>query len=74
MLKKKNEPSMPKTLEKTLDVPTAGRRYFGLSRASSYAAAARGQLPTIRIGRKLFVSVVALDRMLADAKPLTDDA
>ena len=54
---------------KTLSVPKAGKQYFGLSRASSYAAAARGDLPTIRIGRKLCVPVIALERMLNEAKP-----
>jgi hypothetical protein len=59
---------------KTLDVPEAGRRYFGLSRAGSYAAATRGDIPTIRIGRKIRVPVVALERMLVNAKPRQDDA
>jgi hypothetical protein len=54
---------------KTLDVPTAGRRYFELGRAAAYLAAARGQIPTIRIGRKLRVPVVALERMLEEARP-----
>jgi hypothetical protein len=49
---------------KTISVPEAGRRYFGLSRGSSYAAAASGQIPTIRIGRILRVPVIALERML----------
>jgi hypothetical protein len=59
---------------KTLDVPEAGKKYFGLSRGGSYAAAQRGDIPTIRIGRKIRVPVVALERMLADAKPRQDDA
>ena len=59
---------------KTLDVPEAGRRYFGLSRGGSYAAAARGEIPVVKIGRLLRVPVVALERMLADAKPHQDDA
>ena len=59
---------------KTLDVPLAGKKYFGLSRGGSYAAAARGDIPTIRIGRKIRVPVVALERMLANAKPRHDDA
>jgi hypothetical protein len=59
---------------KTLDVPEAGRRYFGLSRGGSYAAAARGEIPVVKIGRLLRVPVVALERMLADAKPRQDDA
>ena len=58
------------TQEKTLSVPEAGRKYFGLHRAGSYAAAARGELPTIRIGRRLRVSVVALERMLEEARPI----
>jgi hypothetical protein len=53
--------------EKTLSVPVAGRRYFGLSRGASYAAAANGQLPTIRIGRLLKVPVAAMERMLERA-------
>jgi excisionase family DNA binding protein len=52
---------------KTLTVPEAGSRYFGLSRGASYAAAANGQLPTIRIGRLLRVPVVALERLLERA-------
>ena len=49
---------------KTISVPTAGKRYFGLSRNGSYAAAARGEIPTIRIGRLLRVPVTACERML----------
>ena len=49
---------------KTISVPEAGRRYFDLSRNSAYAAAARGDIPTIRIGRLLRVPVLALDRQL----------
>ena len=51
----------------TISVPEAGRRYFGLSRNGSYEAATRGEIPTIRIGRKLRVPVVALERMLEEA-------
>jgi Helix-turn-helix domain len=48
----------------TLSVPEAGRRYFGLCRNAAYDAAARGDIPTIRIGRLLRVPVRALERML----------
>ena len=54
-------------LPKTLSVPQAGKRYFDLSRGASYAAAATGEIPTIRIGRKLRVPIVALERMLENA-------
>ena len=48
----------------TISVPEAGQRYFGLCRNAAYEAAARGDLPTIRIGRLLRVPVRALERML----------
>jgi excisionase family DNA binding protein len=48
----------------TLTVPEAGKRYFGLSRNAAYDAAARGELPTIKIGRLLRVPVRALEKML----------
>ena len=52
---------------KLLTVPEAGRRYFGLSRNGSYAAAACGELPVVRIGRKVWASVPAIERMIAEA-------
>ena len=39
--------------EETMSVPAAGRKYFGLGRAASYEAADRGDIPTIRVGKKL---------------------
>jgi hypothetical protein len=52
---------------KTLSVPEVGKRYFRLGRGASYAAAANGQIPTIKIGRLLRVPVVAVERMLDQA-------
>jgi hypothetical protein len=52
---------------KTLSVPQAGKRYFELGKNASYEAARRGDLPVIRIGGKLRVPIIALERMLADA-------
>jgi hypothetical protein len=49
---------------KTLSVPDAGKTYFDLGRGASYAAAARGDIPTIRVGRKLRVPIVAIERKL----------
>ena len=58
---------------KTISVPEAGRKYFELSRGAAYAAAARGDIPTIRIGRKLRVPIVAVERMLESAwQPATE--
>lgn len=52
---------------KTLDVPTAGRLYFGLSQNGSYLAAQRGDIPTIKIGGRIRVPIVALEMMLMSA-------
>jgi hypothetical protein len=46
-----------------LEVPEAGAK-LGLGRNASYAAAKRGDIPTIKIGRLLRVPVRALDEML----------
>ncbi len=55
---------MTKATELTISVPEAGRRYFGLSRNASYAAAERGEIPAVRIGRLLRVPVRAMEAML----------
>jgi hypothetical protein len=55
---------MDDTTPITLTVPEAGRRYFGLCRNAAYAAADRGELPVIKIGRLLRVPVRALEKML----------
>ena len=47
----------------TYDVVEAGR-LLGLGRNASYEAAKTGQIPTIRIGRRLLVPKAALERML----------
>jgi hypothetical protein len=52
---------------KTLSVPEAGRIYYGIGRGASYAAAANGQIPTIRIGNLLRVPVAAMERRLERA-------
>ena len=46
-----------------LTVPEAGH-LLGIGRTASYEAARRGQLPTLRIGRRLVVPRIALDEML----------
>jgi hypothetical protein len=51
-------------IPKTLTVPEAGKEYFGLSRNGSYAAAQRGDIPTIKIGKLLRVPIRALEERL----------
>jgi len=53
---------------KTASVPDVGWRYFGLCRRASYAAAARGDIPCVRIGRTLRVPIAAVERMLERAE------
>jgi hypothetical protein len=59
--------------KKTLSVPEAGRRYFNLGRNASYEAAKRRDFPVIKIGSRLRVPVVALDRMLEEASAAPND-
>ncbi len=47
----------------TYDIEEAGK-LLGLGRNASYEAAKRGDLPTIRIGRRLLVPKAALHRLL----------
>lgn len=43
-------------------------KLLSLSRPSAYLAAKRGDIPTLKIGRRLLVPKVALERMLAEVK------
>ena len=51
----------------TLTVTTAeAARLLGISRNLAYEAARRGEIPTIRIGRRILVPLAALERLLSD--------
>jgi hypothetical protein len=52
-----------------LSVPVAGM-LLDLSRQGAYDAVARGDLPAIRIGRKLVVPVAKLRRLLGELPAL----
>jgi hypothetical protein len=58
----RGSPMMEEVL--TISVPEAGQKYFGLSRNGAYAAAERGEIPTIRIGRLKRVPVRAMEALL----------
>ena len=45
-------------------VPIAGKQLFGLGKHASYEAARRGDIPVIRIGRRMLVPIRALEEML----------
>lgn len=46
-----------------MTVPEAAR-VLGIGRDAAYRAAARGDLPTLRVGRRILVPVAALERLL----------
>jgi hypothetical protein len=48
----------------TASVPDVGRVCFDLGRVASYAAAKKGDIPTIKVGRSLFVPTTALRKLL----------
>lgn len=52
----------------TIRVPEAGE-LLGLGRDASYAAAAKGEIPTLRFGRRLVVPVPKLLAMLGADSP-----
>ncbi len=52
---------MPQT--QTITVEEAGRR-LGVSRNTAYEAARDGTIPTIKLGRRLVVPVIAFEKLL----------
>lgn len=59
---KHNETRLPE--RRTINLwPHAGQ-ILGLSRGSTYAAAKRGEIPTIRIGGRILVPRTALERLV----------
>ena len=50
---------------KVITVVEAGRM-LGLGRSAAYAAANRGEIPTLRFGRKLVVPVAELERLVGE--------
>jgi hypothetical protein len=53
--------------ERTLSIPEAGAKYYGLSKNGSYDAAARGEIPFIKVGKLKRVPVVLMDRKMEEA-------
>ena len=59
-------PGIPPAHERpTLTLYPETAKWMGLSKSSVYAAAERGEIPTIRVGRRLLVPTATLRRMLA---------
>lgn len=77
MTTRSGQPAFPDPhLQPTLSVPAAGR-YLGLGRAQAYAAASRGEIPTLRLGRRILVPTALLARRLGlmrdEAQTTTSD-
>ena len=53
---------------RTMTVEEAGS-ILGVGRSAAYAAAQHGEIPTIRIGRRLLVPVDQLERLLSGDHP-----
>lgn len=62
-MKKRNTGSPAKA---TLTIDETAER-LGIGRSSAYQAAKAGEIPTIRIGRRILVPAAALERMLREA-------
>ena len=54
-------------VEKSVMTIIEAAQVLGISKGSAYEAARSGQIPTIRIGRRLIVPRVAFERMLEQA-------
>jgi excisionase family DNA binding protein len=66
-------PQAASTETLVMSVPEAGAK-LGLGRNASYAAAQRGDLPTIRIGKLLKVPKAAFENMLTARRDNTEAA
>jgi len=53
------------TERQTLKIEEAAK-ILGISRNTAYDAVKTGQLPTIKIGKRLLVPRIAIERMLSD--------
>ena len=48
-------------------------KILGIGRSAAYQAVRTGEIPAIRIGRRLLVPVQALEQLLSTAKPSTSE-
>ncbi len=60
----KSLPPLPNPVEQPTMAVEVAAGYLGISRPAAYAAARSGELPTVRIGRRLLVPTAALRRLL----------
>ncbi len=53
--------------KRTYSIPEAAK-VLGIGRTAAYEAARTGEIPTIRIGKRILVPVAALERLLAGSE------
>jgi excisionase family DNA binding protein len=58
---------LPKVRRKTLTVPEAAEA-LGVSRQQAYDAAKTGEIPTIKVGKRILVPVAAFNKLLEGVK------
>ena len=58
----------------TMTVWPEAARALGLSRSAAYDGVARGDIPSIRVGRRIVVPTAALRRLLQLDEPFGSDA
>jgi excisionase family DNA binding protein len=73
MRQSQTDPAAPATAERLVYTVTEVGAMLGLSRNAAYEAARRGDIPTIRIGRRLIVPKVAFNRLLETGASAGDD-
>ncbi len=56
-------------VQPTMDIWPQTGQLLGLSRQSTYDAASRGEIPIIRIGRRILVPTMAIYRLLQVDEP-----
>lgn len=60
---------MTQTSPITISVPEAGKM-LGVGKHAAYEAVKRGQIPVIKVGNRLRVSVAAIERMIQQGSNL----
>jgi excisionase family DNA binding protein len=63
MVESRTAPAPRRSRPETTTVPAAAKR-LRIGRNQAYKAVANGELPAIKIGRRLLISTAVLDRML----------
>ena len=48
----------------TISIPEAGRRFFGIGENASYRAAARGEIPFVKIGKIKRVPIKLMEQRM----------